>query len=192
MFFFVSFLIIIIAHNFEDRKALHQLGMKSIVRCYILAPFNENIVFNLACTRADLGDIESALDDIRSLLTKLHAYHSESWHLLSLLLSCKRRWMECYRGIEQALRYNDFAMTLNGYNIHQRHTSLRGYYKYKLQITKCKILMKQNRVTAPLEIFRNLAKSLDFNEQFYKNTNLPNSRKIGPLFQPIQNKLCFI
>ena len=164
--------------------------MKSIVRSYILAPFNEKIVFNLACTRADLGDIEASLDDIRSLLTKLHAYHSESWHLLSLLLSCKRRWMECYRAVEQALRYNDFAMTLNGYNVYQRHTSLRVYYRYKLQITKCKILIKQNRVTAPLEIFRNLAKSLDFNEQFYKIQKLPNSSKVAPLFQPIQNKLC--
>lgn len=175
--------------SFEDRKALHKLAMKSIIRSCILAPRNQTIVFNLALCRADLGDIEGSLDDIRSLLQNLHPYHAESWHLLSLLLSSKRKWMESYRAIDQAIRYCTFisSSSLNKFNRKNYH-SLRIFYKYKLKLTKIKILMKQNRISSPLQIFNELCKSLDFNERFYKMTKLPNSHKLCPLFQPISNK----
>ena len=175
--------------SFEDRKSLHKLAMKSIIRACILSPRNQTIVFNLALCRADLGDIEGSLDDIRSLLQNLHPYHAESWHLLSLLLSSKRKWMESYRAIDQSLRYCTFisSSSLNKFNRKNYH-SLRIFYKYKLKLTKIKILMKQNRISSPLQIFNELCKSLDFNERFYKMTKLPNSHKLCPLFQPISNK----
>lgn len=177
--------------SFEDRKSLHKLAMKSIIRACILSPRNQSIVFNLALCRADLGDIEGSLDDIRSLLQNLHPFHAESWHLLSLLLSSKRKWMESYRAIDQSLRYCTFisSSSLNKYNQKQKnYHSLRIFYKYKLKLTKIKILMKQNRISSPLQIFNELCKLLDFNEKFYKMTKLPNSHKLCPLFQPISNK----
>ncbi|ETO36942.1 tetratricopeptide repeat protein tpr [Reticulomyxa filosa] len=188
--------------NFEDRKALHQLAMKSMIRSCTLSPSNPNVMFNLACARADLGDIESALEDIRPVLTNANPYHSESWHLLSLLLSSKRNWMESYRAIEQAVKCHDFpglnltqsdcmplgtsnpAANVNNSAIANKN-ALRTYYKYKLKLTKAKILIKQNRISAPLEIFKELTKAL-FNERCYKMTKLPKSNKECLLFQPIQ------
>ncbi len=65
-------------NSFEDTKSLHKLAMTSIIHSCILLPSIQTTIFNLACCTADLGNIDGALEDIRSLLQKLHPYHSES------------------------------------------------------------------------------------------------------------------
>ena len=191
--------------SFVDRKALHKLAMKAAMRATILAPRNQSIVLQLAQCRADLGDADGALDDVRSLLHRLHPLHSESWHLLSLLLSAKRRWMASYRAIDQAIRFCDFRWgTVSGHfgGDHLQSETERGradrggdgdgdilndrhsFYRHKLVMTKIKILMAQQRVSWPLALFLDLLKTnaLGFDHRIYKMAKLPNSNKLAPLF----------
>lgn len=124
--------------TFGSRKSLQKRALNALLEAHQLCPSHNLISFHLACIYADIREISSSLKIIRSSLS-IDRTNARSWHLLSLLLSSNKKYIEAVKACDTAIQQQVAFQQNNNSDTHQQHSN--SMQMISLLITKTTLLL---------------------------------------------------